>query len=222
MTNTHSQTQTYICAYQYLYTSTNTHIPQPPVGSTIYATLSTPTISSKSVAFETLYIGIWPMPSGQDGRHYWEATYMCFFILFQKYFHILLIFWRIFCYPGHIFYDWVENDVHLQWRYSMGIFVQSLPVVILYLDSLTLWGQVTHICVGNLTIIGPDNGFSPGRSQAIFWTNAGILLIGPWGTNFSEVLIGIHAFSFKKIHLKMSSAKWRSFYLGLNVLIRCK
>ena len=35
---------------------------------------------------------------------------------------------------------------------------------------------------GNLTIIGSDNGLSPGRRQAITWTNAGILLIGPLGT----------------------------------------
>ena len=78
-------------------------------------------------------------------------------------------------------------------------------------NDLTHWGGVTHICVGNLTIIGPDNGLSPGRRQAIIWTNAGILLIGPWGTNFSEILIGIHTFSFKKIHLKLSSAKLRRF-----------
>ena len=84
---------------------------------------------------------------------------------------------------------------------------------------LTHLCRVTHICVGNLTIIGPDNGLSPGRRQAIIWTNAGILLIGPWGTNFSEILIGIHTFSFKKIHLKMSSAKWRPFCLGLNCSI---
>ena len=83
---------------------------------------------------------------------------------------------------------------------------------------LTHWGRVTHICIGNLTIIGPDNGLSPGRRQAFIWTNAGILLIGPRGTNFSEILIGIHTFSFKKIHLKISSAKWHPFCLGLNVL----
>ena len=83
---------------------------------------------------------------------------------------------------------------------------------------LTHWGRVTHICVGNLTIISSDNGLAPGRRQAIIWTNAGILLIGPWETNFSEILISIHAFSFKKIHLKISSAKWRPFCLGLNVL----
>ena len=78
---------------------------------------------------------------------------------------------------------------------------------------------MTHICIDNLAIIGSDNGLSPGRRLAIIWTNAGILLIGPWGTNFSELLIGIHTFSFKKIHLKMSSVKWRPFCLGLNVLI---
>ena len=84
---------------------------------------------------------------------------------------------------------------------------------------LTHWGRVTHICVVSLTIIGPDNGLSPGWRQAIIWTNAWILLIGPWGTNFSEILIGIQTFSFKKMHLKMSSEKWRPFCLGLNVLI---
>ena len=83
---------------------------------------------------------------------------------------------------------------------------------------LTLWGRVTHICVVKLTIIGSDNGLSPGRRQAIIWTNAGILLIGPLGTNFIEILIRIQTFSFKKMHLRMLSAKWRPFGLSLNVL----
>ena len=52
---------------------------------------------------------------------------------------------------------------------------------------LTHWGRVTLICVGNLTVIGSDNGLSPGRRQAIIWTNDGILLIKPLGTNFSEI-----------------------------------
>ena len=72
------------------------------------------------------------------------------------------------------------------------------------------WGRVMHICVGKLTIIRSDNGLSPGRRRAIIWTNAGILLIRPLGTNFSEVLIGIQPFSFKKMYLKMY-AKWRPF-----------
>ena len=77
---------------------------------------------------------------------------------------------------------------------------------------LTHWGRVTHICVSNLTIIGSDNGLSPARRQAIIWTNARILLTGPMETNFSEILIGIQTFSFKKMYLKMSSAKWRPFF----------
>ena len=44
---------------------------------------------------------------------------------------------------------------------------------------LTHWGRVTHICLGNLTNIGSDNGLSPDRRHAIIWTNAPILLIGP-------------------------------------------
>ena len=86
------------------------------------------------------------------------------------------------------------------------------------MECLTHWGRVTHICVGKPTNIGSDNGLSPGRRQAIIWTNAGILLFGPIGTHFSEYLVVIHTFSFNIMHLKMSSAKWRSFCLGLNVL----
>ena len=84
--------------------------------------------------------------------------------------------------------------------------------------TLTHWSRVTHICVGKLTIIGSDNGLSPGRRQAIIWSNAGILLIGPLGTNLSEFLFENRTFSLKKIRLKMSSAKCDSFRLGLNVL----
>ena len=85
---------------------------------------------------------------------------------------------------------------------------------------LTHWGRVTQICVSKRIITGSDNGLSPGRRQAIIWTNAGILLIGPLGTNFSEIWIEIDTFTFKKMHLKMSSGKWRPFCLGLNVLTK--
>ena len=84
--------------------------------------------------------------------------------------------------------------------------------------SLSHCSQVTHICVGNLTIIDSDNGLTPSRRKAIIWTNAGILWITPVGTKFNEILMEIHTFSFKKMHLKGSSAKWRPFCLGLNVL----
>ena len=98
--------------------------------------------------------------------------------------------------------------------------VQTLKRILDRALQLTHWGRVTHICVRKLTIIATDNGLSPGRRQAIIWTNAGILLIGPLGTNFSEILIEILSFSLNKIHLKMSSGKWRPFCLSLNVLTR--
>ena len=81
---------------------------------------------------------------------------------------------------------------------------------------LTHWGRMTQINIGSV------NGLSPGRRQAIIWTNAGILLIEPLGTNFSGILSEIHPFSFKKIHLKMSSGKWRPFCLGPNVLMEVR
>ena len=80
--------------------------------------------------------------------------------------------------------------------------------------ALTHWGRVTDICVSKLTIISSDN-----EPMVILWTNAEILLIGPLGTNFSEILIEIGTFSFKKMHLKVSSAKRRPFCLCLNLLI---
>ena len=99
-------------------------------------------------------------------------------------------------------------------------FSSGAPVCNKNSSVLTHWGRVKNICVSKLTIIGSDNGLSPGRRQAIIWINAGILLIGPLGTNFNEISIEIHTFSFKKMHLKMSSGKWQPCCLGLNVLKR--
>ena len=82
----------------------------------------------------------------------------------------------------------------------------------------TCWHWVMHICVSKLTIIGLDNGLSPSQHHAIIWTSAGILLIWTLGTNFSEILIKIITFSFKKMHLKVLSAKQQPFCRSLNVL----
>ena len=75
-----------------------------------------------------------------------------------------------------------------------------------------------HICVNKIAIISSDNGLSPGRRQVIIRTNAEILWIRTSGTNVSEILKEIYTFSFKKMHLNMSSGKWRPFCFGLNVL----
>ena len=76
---------------------------------------------------------------------------------------------------------------------------------------------MAHICVNELNSIASENGLSPVRRQAIIWTNAGVLIMRPSWSDFNEILIEVHTFSFKKIHLKMSSVKWRPFSLGLNV-----
>ena len=82
---------------------------------------------------------------------------------------------------------------------------------------LTHWRRVTHICVNKLTIIGSDNGLSPGRRQAIIWTNAGIVnwTLGnklQWNLNRNLNIF------MQLMQLKVSSGKWRPSCLGLNVL----
>ena len=89
--------------------------------------------------------------------------------------------------------------------------VPEFPRTVRYISPLTHWGRVTHKCVSKLTTIGSDNGFSPGRGQAIIKTNASMLLIWHLGTNVSEILIEINTYSFKKMQLKMSSGKWRPY-----------
>ena len=93
----------------------------------------------------------------------------------------------------------------------MKSFFPKHVIAILVWVELTHWGWVMHICIGNLTVIGSDNGLSPGRCRTIIWANARILLIKP-------IPIKIDAFSFKKMHLKMPCAKWWPFCLGLSVL----
>ena len=96
-------------------------------------------------------------------------------------------------------------------------------IIVLLIIYLTIWTQgavgIGTLCVSKLSIIGSDNGLSPDRRQASIWTNAWISLIGHLGTIFSEILIRIQTFSFKKMCLKTSSAEWRPLCLGLNVLI---
>ena len=95
-------------------------------------------------------------------------------------------------------------SVHLQTWQGDALYMQSdlyFPTAILG-PGLTHRVRVTHICVGSLTTIGSDNGLSPDRRQAIIWT----------------FFIDILTFAFMEMRLKVSSAKWRPFCLGLNVI----
>ena len=75
-----------------------------------------------------------------------------------------------------------------------------VTLISISVNQLPHWSWVTHKCINNQTIIGSDNSLSPDWRQAIIWTSAGILLIGPLGTKFSEILIAILTFSFIKMH----------------------
>ena len=65
--------------------------------------------------------------------------------------------------------------------------------------------------------IDSDNGLSPDQRRAIIWTNAGILLIGPLGMKFIEMLIEIDAFSFKKCIWKCRLRNGGHFVQGVGV-----
>ena len=106
---------------------------------------------------------------------------------------VMLSFDVSFCHqPGQTFEPTVEFLV------IWGVMMLMWCLCNAALLCLTYWGRVMHICVSKLTIIGSDNGLSPGWRQAFIWTNVGILLIGPIGTNFSEISIEINTFSLKK------------------------
>ena len=105
---------------------------------------------------------------------------------------------------------WIDPN-YIMWR---------LPLAQLACHGmcLTHCSRVTHICINNLTIIGSDNGLSPGRCQVIIWTNDEMFSIQTLGKNFNEILIKFHIFSLKKMHLNMSSGNWWPFCLSINVL----
>ena len=108
----------------------------------------------------------------------------------------------------------------LLWSHKIPRYALShVLCFIWYCLILTHWGRATHICIDKLTIIGSDNGLLQGECQTIIRTNTGILLIGPLGTNFREILIAIETFSLKKIYWKILSGMCRPFCLRLNVLI---
>ena len=85
----------------------------------------------------------------------------------------------------------------------------NLGVTRVIVSLLTHWGRVTHTWAIKSTIIDSDNTLSPGLRQAIIWNKDEIVLFQTYGTNVSEILSEINIFSFKKMHLKMSSANGR-------------
>ena len=90
-------------------------------------------------------------------------------------------------------YLWQENCFAHHKKLSFHVFLISSMLKTFSgrqtTQCLTHWDRATHICVSDLTTIDSENGLSPGRHQAIIWTNAGILSIGPMGINLSGIWI---------------------------------
>ena len=100
-------------------------------------------------------------------------------------------------------------------------FLGFLVINFLYSSNLLRWQWgncviaslrwVMHICVGNLIIIGSDNGLLLGWHQAIIWTDARILFFWTprnkhqW--NFNQNAYNL----IQENPFKMSSGKWQPF-----------
>ena len=83
-----------------------------------------------------------------------------------------------------------------------------------YINSLRL-SRETHICGSDQTIIGSNNALSPGRRQAIIWTDTEI---GSLGIHFSAFLGEIQIFHSSKCIWMCRRRNRSHFCLGLNVL----
>ena len=107
------------------------------------------------------------------------------------------------------------STCHYILRRLFSLFGQTVRLSLTFIASLKASPLVPHICVSELgQHFDSDNGLSPIRHHAIIWTSAGNLLIETLGTIFSEIVIEINTFSFKKMHLKMSFVKWRPYCPG--------
>ena len=71
--------------------------------------------------------------------------------------------------------------------------------------------------ISKITTTDSNDGLSPGRRQAIIWTHA--IVESNLRNKLQWYLSEIHAFSCKKMPLKMS-VKWWQFCIALNVLSR--
>ena len=154
--------------------------------------------------FFSEFINLKTLNLGENGHHHFNAS-----LLPVNLTKINLGFAHLIEFP-----DFISHAPNLKSLNMYSNLLRKIPDAfqkgMVKLNSLRL--SDAYICVGNLTIISSDNSLSPGRRQAITWTSAGLLLIGPLGTNFSEILIDILTFLFKKMRLKVSSAKRRPFF----------
>ena len=103
------------------------------------------------------------------------------------------------------------------------------------LFAVIMWSNITYYCIRHCwdTCISnirfctynrhptPSFGVSIVRIfnkiDRIIWANVDWLLIGLLGSSFNKIWITIKQFWYTKTNLKMSSAKWGPFCLGINM-----
>ena len=164
----------------------------------------------------------WKLTAWNTKRHWnWLSRYLLSFAKLKFYYGCSSI---VYIYDN---YDFIchNNDSILPYYSLCPIFGMITTfhtfvfTVHLYIDIRIISPQCRIYASVNRVSIGLYDGLLPIRDHAIIWTKAGILLIEPLGTNFREILIEIHIFPFMKLHLKLLSAKWQTFCLGLILLI---
>ena len=103
-----------------------------------------------------------------------------------------------------------KNAIQMSEKFIIYIYAmyRKIAKIVIRMRGFLSWGRTLDIYAWvNNSIIGSGNGLTPVRCQATTRSNADLSSIGLLGTNFSDVWIKIEEFSFKKIHLKMLSAK---------------
>ena len=101
--------------------------------------------------------------------------------------------------------------------YDLSSRVKSSPYSALmqYNPDTTVYQLISPQCCiyasMNWVIIASGNGLSPVRHQAITWTNAGLLSIGPLGTYLSEFESEFYHFHSRKCNWKCRLPKGRPF-----------
>ena len=142
--------------------------------------------------------------------HQWHVAWWYQAITWTSTDLLLLMFYNIHMskFPIYLSVSWVwklylKNYGHI----SQGQWVKQLFEAQWYIYVSIDW-----------TIISSDNALSPIWHQAIIWTNDDVYSIKPYGTHFNEILFKIQKFSFKEMHLKISSVKQWPFRFSLIVL----
>ena len=91
------------------------------------------------------------------------------------------------------------------WGWTIDIFHNYDARVLNWLNSSTPSASCVRQWIGSA--LGQIMACRLFGAKPFFWTNPGLLSIGPLRTNFSEILIKIKHFSFTKMYLKVPSGE---------------